>query len=81
MAAINRFGMNSKSTPLLFHIVKKVYELGCVVSEEKPDLILMTESRCNSSIFDSFLSIDGYELQTDLRMDRIDTSQGRGGVS
>ncbi len=49
------------------------------MSEEKPDLILMTESWCNGNISDSFLSIDGYELQTDLRMDRIDTAQGRGG--
>jgi hypothetical protein len=27
----------------------------------------------------AFLSIDGFDLQTDLRMDREDTSQGRGG--
>ncbi len=46
---------------------------------EKPDLILVTESWCNTDITDAFLSIDGYELQTDLRMDRDDTARGRGG--
>jgi hypothetical protein len=60
-------------------IVKKVGKLGCVMSEEKPDLILMMESWCNSSISDSFLSIDGYELQTYLRMNRTVTAQGRSG--
>ena len=45
----------------------------------KPDLILVTESWCNNSVSNEFLSIDGYELQTDLRSDRNDTAQGRGG--
>ena len=43
------------------------------------DLILITESWCNDEISNAFLSIDGYELQTDLRMDRGDTYRGRGG--
>jgi len=59
--------------------VRKIDELACVASEEKPDLILVTESWCHSGISDEFLSIDGYVLQTDLRMDRSDTAQGRGG--
>ena len=37
------------------------------------------ESWCNSDISDAYLNIDGYELQLDLRMDRSDTAQGRGG--
>jgi hypothetical protein len=56
-----------------------VDELECTASMTKPALILVTESWCNNSISNEFLSIDGYELQTDLRMDRIDTAQGRGG--
>jgi len=35
-------------------IVKKIDELGCVLAEEKPDIILVTESWCNSNISDSF---------------------------
>ena len=42
-------------------------------------MILVTESWCNSDISDAYLSIDGYELQPDLRTDRSDTAQGRGG--
>jgi hypothetical protein len=60
-------------------IVNKVDELSCVASDFKPDLILVTESWCNSEITDAFLSIDGYEVQPDLRTDRQDTAQGRGG--
>ncbi len=40
---------------------------------------MITESWCNSDVSDAFLSIDGYELQPDLRADREDTAQGRGG--
>jgi hypothetical protein len=60
-------------------IIKKVDELSCVSSTLKPDLILVTESWCNSDISDALLSIDGYEVQPDLRSDRQDTAQGRGG--
>ena len=44
-----------------------------------PDIIMITESWCNSDVADAFLSIDGYDLQPDLRADRADTAQGRGG--
>jgi hypothetical protein len=59
--------------------VKKIDELACVASTLQPDLILITESWCNSEISDAFLSVDGYEVQPDLRLDRQDTAQGRGG--
>jgi hypothetical protein len=49
------------------------------VENEKPDIVLVTESWCNEGTTNAFLSIDGYELQTDLRMDRADTAMGRGG--
>ena len=60
-------------------IVKKIDELACVAGNLAPDIILITESWCNSDITDAFLSFDGYELQTELRLDRQDTTQGRGG--
>jgi hypothetical protein len=41
--------------------------------------ILVTESWCNGDISDAYLSLDGYELIPDLRMDRENTAGGRGG--
>jgi hypothetical protein len=60
-------------------IVKKIDELACTAEIEKPDLILITETWCNGDITDTFFSIDGYDLQTNLRVDRKDTARGRGG--
>ncbi len=54
-------------------------ELACVAESLKPDIILVPESWCNSDVTNAFLSIDGYEIQSDLRTDREDTAQGRGG--
>ena len=45
----------------------------------EPDLILITETWCNSDITNAHLCIAGYELQPDLRVDREDTKGGRGG--
>jgi hypothetical protein len=56
-----------------------VDELGCVADMLKPDIILVTESWCNSDVSNAFLSIDGYEIIPDLRMDRENTAGGRGG--
>ena len=60
-------------------IVNKINELSCTASELEPDLILVTETWCNSEISNAYLTIPGYELQPDLRMDRSDTDRGRGG--
>jgi hypothetical protein len=40
---------------------------------------LITESWCHQEITNAYLSLEGYELIPDLRMDREDTAQGRGG--
>ena len=48
-----------------------------LASEEKPDLILLTETWCSDHITDAFLTIPGYEIQ--VRVDRINTDKGRGG--
>jgi hypothetical protein len=45
----------------------------------KPDIVLVTESWCNNGITNAYLEIEGYEIQPDLRRDRVDTDQGRGG--
>jgi len=65
--------MNSQS------IVNKINELACVAAESKPDIILVTESWCHPGIADSYLSINGYQLQPELRVDRSDTANGIGG--
>ena len=49
------------------------------MSEMEPDLILITETWCNNDITNAYLSVAGYELQPDLRVDREDTNGGRGG--
>ena len=60
-------------------IVNKINELGCVTSDLEPDLVLVTETWCNSDVNNAYLDIPGYELLPDLRMDRCDTDRGRGG--
>ena len=42
-------------------------------------MILITESWCNEEISDSLLTIPGYNLNQELRVDRGDTAGGRGG--
>jgi hypothetical protein len=45
----------------------------------EPDIILLTESWCNSTTTDAALALEGYNLETELRRDRTDTSAGIGG--
>lgn len=61
-------------------VVNKIDELSCVVSEVKPDIVLITESWCNDNISDAYLGLEGFELQTELRQDRADTGRGPIGV-
>ena len=44
-----------------------------------PDFIFLTESWCNDETSEAYLTVPGYELQQDLRVDREDTAGGRGG--
>jgi Endonuclease-reverse transcriptase len=60
-------------------VVGKVNELNAVATEIEPDIILITETWCHTEIDNAFLSISGYEVQQDLRRDRNDTRDGRGG--
>jgi len=45
----------------------------------EPDIILLTETWCNSTTDNAFLAIENYKLETDLRRDRSDTANGIGG--
>jgi hypothetical protein len=60
-------------------IVDKINELQCTTADLEPDVMLLTETWCNSDITNAYLSIKGYELQPDLRCDRTDSDGGRGG--
>jgi hypothetical protein len=50
-----------------------------MAAEDKPDVILITESWCNSEVQNSELEIAGYNLVTELHRDRQDTQHGLGG--
>jgi hypothetical protein len=60
-------------------LVEKVNELSCMACDIDPDIILVTETWCNVGISDAYLSLQGYELKSELRLDRSDTGAGRGG--
>ena len=49
------------------------------MSDLEPDVVLVTETWCNSEINNAYLGLNGYELQPDLRLDRCDTDRGRRG--
>ena len=44
-----------------------------------PDIILLTETWCNESVPDAALSMNKYVLESDMRRDRTDTTNGIGG--
>ena len=60
-------------------VIGKINELTCTLNDLEPDIVLLTESWCNSEIDNAYLGIPGYELQPDLRQDRGNTAGGRGG--
>jgi hypothetical protein len=54
-------------------IYGKLNELNATTVADDPDIILLTETWCNSEISNSELAIDGYTLEAELRRDRTDT--------
>ena len=71
--ALNIIYLNARS------IVSKLNELEILANEKSPDLILICESWCNSSVSDALLSLSNYHLEPNLRHDRCDTQFGIGG--
>ena len=55
----------------------KIDELAAMANNEKPDLILLTETWCSGHITDAFLALPRYEIY--VRVDRENTDRGRGG--
>ena len=60
-------------------VFNKLNELAAYAAEENPDFILLTETWCNSMISNAALTLPGYQLETDLRIDRENTTNGIGG--
>ena len=60
-------------------IQSKINELEAHVADLDPDIILLTEMWCNQSVPDAALSINNYVLETDMRKDHADTTNGVGG--
>jgi hypothetical protein len=60
-------------------LLSKINELEAIAADTKPDLIFICETWCNTDINNASLNICGYKFQTELRMDRADTTYGMGG--
>ncbi len=59
--------------------MSKINELEALACDRKPDLILLTETWLNNEINTSEITINGYQVEPDLRIDRSDTAAGIGG--
>ena len=64
---------NAQSLP------SKIDELALVIVDQDPDIVIITETWCNSDINNAFLNLPGYFIDPDLRLDRSDTHRGIGG--
>ena len=60
-------------------IGNKLDELQALANERDPDFILITESWCNDKTSNGMLNIEGYNVEPELRIDRVDTANGIGG--
>ena len=60
-------------------IFNKLDELQLFLYDKDPDLVIITETWLNDQISNAMLSIQGYEIENDLRHDREDTVNGIGG--
>ena len=58
-------------------LVNKINEMRAVVTINKPDILIVTETWTNDSISNEYLLISGYDIIE--RKDRNDTDKGRGG--
>ena len=63
--------MNARS------ILSKIDHLNILVKDEKPHVVLINESWLNDSISNSLISIDGYYIDNELRIDK-NVNHGRG---
>ena len=60
-------------------ILSKINDLQALAEDKKPEIILVSETWLIDNINAAVLNIDGYTLESNLRCDRKDTSNGIGG--
>jgi len=72
-AVLNILYLNARS------LKRKVNDLELLADDEKPDLILITETWLNPTISTAELNISNYYIEPSLRHDRTDTVNGIGG--
>ena len=70
---VNVLYMNARS------IFNKRDTLSILLNDKEPDLVLITETWNNPEVSNAMLSIDGYTIEPELRLDRQDTHNGIGG--
>ena len=70
---LNIVYLNAKS------LISKINDLEVLVNEQNPDIILITETWLNRDISNSILQLEGYFIESTLRCDRTDTTNGIGG--
>ena len=57
--------------------MSKIKELESLCYENNPDIVIVTETWCNTNVSDALLNIPGYYIG--IRCDRVDTANGIGG--
>ena len=60
-------------------IFNKIDSLNVFLTQRQPDIVLLSETWNSDKITNAMLSIPGYSLEPELRMDRKDTTNGIGG--
>ena len=76
--------MNTPLSIMYFNarsIFNKFDKFELLVLDHKPDMVCITETWAHKNIFNAKLSLSGYTLEPELRVDRSDTTNGIGGRS
>ena len=73
LRTLNLIYLNARS------ITNKLNDLAVLINDHNPDVILVTETWCNENTTNAMLSMPGYSIEPDLRVDRRDTLNGIGG--
>lgn len=59
-------------------LLNKLDELTLLATDHEPDIIIITESWANKNITDAMLNIEGYFIESDLRIDKTSNINGIG---
>ena len=59
--------------------MSKLDHVKILINDEKPHILCISETWLNSNVTNAMINVDNYYIENDLRIDRIDTTQGKGG--